>query len=47
MSEKQFWGATPRKLKALVDVHIYLNDPDAKKGASRETKKAYIDQVLF
>jgi len=31
-------------LKALVDVHAEVNDPDSKK---KKQQTAYIDQVIF
>jgi len=43
MSEAKFWKTTPRKFKALYDVHIRLNVRKQKDNAS---KPGYIDQVM-
>lgn len=42
MQEAKFWKTTPRKFKALYDVHIKLNAH--KKGNA--PKSGYIDQVM-
>lgn len=41
--EAQFWRMTPRKLSALVKVHIELNDTEKQK---KKEKVGFIDQVL-
>ena len=44
MSEENFWQATPKKLKAMLSVHIQINSPGADK---EEPSTQYIDQVIF
>ena len=38
MSESEFWKSTPREMKALLDVHIEINNP--------KPPKKFIDKVL-
>jgi len=42
-SEKEFWRMTPRKLRALFNVHVEVNKTDDKKSDNR---KGYIDEVI-
>ncbi len=43
MSDKTFWGCTPRKLFALLEVHeVYRNN----KGLNEEEPHGFIDQIL-
>lgn len=44
MSEAKFWKTTPRKFKALVNVHIKFQE-GGKKG-SKKSAPGYIDQVI-
>lgn len=41
MSEQYFWRLTPRKLNALVKVHMEVNN-----GKETEQKPKFIDQIL-
>ena len=43
MSEKEFWRCSPRKLYALLDVHMEMMIGKKKKEKS---KMGFIDQVL-
>ena len=44
-NERQFWRMTPRKLTALTDAHIDLNDgKDRDKKKKEQTK--FIDQIF-
>lgn len=43
MSPPVFWKSTPRKLDALLKVHIELNNP---KKAQEQSKVGYIDQII-
>jgi len=43
-TERQFWKMTPRKLKALTDTHIDLNE--GKQKDKGKNKARYIDQVF-
>ena len=38
MNKKEFWRSTIREIKALIDVHIEINDPKA--------KRKFIDEIL-
>jgi hypothetical protein len=42
MSEKEFWRCSPRKLYALLDVHMEMMIGKKKK----KPKMGFIDQVL-
>ena len=41
MSEDEFWNCTPKKLDALLSIHLEI------KGASGEKQKGYIDDILL
>lgn len=42
--EAAFWRMTPRKLKALIDVHVMINNPE--EGKKKNSASGFIDQVL-
>lgn len=53
-TEKEFWGMTPKKLKALTDAHVMMNTPpeerdkvNPRSGAFKDSVPGYIDQVIF
>ena len=31
-TEEKFWKMTPREFNALMQVHVYINDPKSKKA---------------
>lgn len=43
MSPGLFWKCTPRKLQALISMHLEIQKPTNKKN---KADKAFIDQVL-
>jgi len=43
MSEKKFWRTYPRKLKALLDVHVEINSTEGK--GKRQNPEVFIDQI--
>lgn len=56
MTEEEFWRCTPRKLKALMDIHCETNSPDkdnkTKLGEGTKPQRtfkgqqvSYIDQL--
>jgi hypothetical protein len=45
-SERQFWKMSPRKLNALVKVHIKMNNSDEDEDSPEKTKHGFIDQVF-
>jgi len=45
MTEQIFWQCTPRKLWALINVHIRTMS-DSKNTTKKPTKMGFIDQVL-
>jgi len=46
MPEQAFWKCTPRKLIALIDVHVKINGGDSKKEKA-QPKQGFIDHVIF
>lgn len=47
LSEKAFWRMTPRKLRALCDVHVSVNSHSAKDGREQVPARKYIDEIIF
>lgn len=45
MTPKEFWHTTPRKLSALVQVHVDLNTPKDKKGQPMTVDGVPVNQV--
>lgn len=44
-TEKQFWRMSPRKLQALVKVHVDLNNGDTETDEPK-AKQGFIDQIF-
>jgi hypothetical protein len=42
MSEERFWKSTPRKIQALMHVHVEANNPQQKP----KPKMTFIDHIL-
>ena len=40
MTEPAFWRSTPRKIAALLEVHVRVNDPDEIEKANKEAEKS-------
>jgi hypothetical protein len=45
-SERQFWKMSPRKLNALVKIHIKMNSSDEDGESPETTKQGFIDQIF-